>query len=207
MVLLGLQPPSAGEVLLDGQPLAELELQHVRRQCGAVLQEPMLLSGTLRENIALGAPEMDLAEVTAAAGVAAIADDIDGMLMGYGTRLGAGGSGISGGQRQRVALARAVAARPRILLLDEATSALDVITEERVERNLAALTCTRIVIAHRLSTVRNADLIVVLDGGAIVERGSHAELVERRGRYWQLVQAQLSGAPAAPLARTAEASS
>jgi ABC-type bacteriocin/lantibiotic exporter with double-glycine peptidase domain len=120
------------------------------------------------------------------------------MMMGYATRLGTGGAGLSGGQRQRIALARAVACRPRILLLDEATSALDTATEQVVERNLGALTCTRIVIAHRLSTVRDADQIVVLDGGVIVERGTHAELLRLRGRYHALVQAQLTEEPQVP---------
>jgi len=194
MLLLGLHRPSGGEVFVDGHALGDLDLQHLRRQCGAVLQEPTLVSGTLRENIAL-AGHVGLDEITSAARIASIADEIDAMLMAYDTRVGSGGSGLSGGQRQRIALARAVAARPRILLLDEATSQLDVITEERVDRNLDALACTRIVIAHRLSTVRNADSIFVLDRGRIVEHGTHHELLCRRGRYHELVEAQLSTAP------------
>ncbi|MCU1276790.1 MAG: ABC-type bacteriocin/lantibiotic exporter with N-terminal double-glycine peptidase domain [bacterium] len=195
MLLLGLLRPTSGDVLIDGQALDELDLTHLRRQCGVVLQDPMLLGGTLRENIALAAPGLDLDGVAEAARVAEIGGDVDRMLMGYATRLGPGGSGLSGGQRQRVALARAVALKPRILLLDEATSALDVLTEERVDGNVGRLSCTRIVIAHRLSTVRNAAQIFVLDGGVIVERGTHDELVRRRGRYWALVESQLAHVP------------
>jgi ABC-type bacteriocin/lantibiotic exporter with double-glycine peptidase domain len=201
MILLGLLRPTAGEVFIDGHAVADLDMTHLRRQCGVVLQEPMLLSGTLRENIALAAPGLDLDGVARAACIAEIGDDVDAMMMGYATRLGPGGTGLSGGQRQRIALARAIADRPKVLLLDEATSALDVLTEERVDRNLGALTCTRIVIAHRLSTVRTAAQIVVLDRGAVVERGTHDELVRRRGRYYALVEAQLAAEPApAPLA-------
>jgi len=111
--------------------------------------------------------------------------------MGYETLLLDGGGSLSGGQRQRVALARALVHRPAILLLDEATSALDAITEAQVHQHLAALRCTRIVIAHRLNTIRDADLILVLEDGAIVERGAHAALLAQRGHYAALVQSQM----------------
>ena len=116
------------------------------------------------------------------------------MPMGYETRVDEGGRGLSGGQCQRLAIARAVAARAKLLLFDEATSHLDVATEARVHHNLDTLACTRVVIAHRLSTIQNADHIVVLDGGAIVERGSHHQLMAQGGRYFTLIQNQLDRA-------------
>jgi ABC-type bacteriocin/lantibiotic exporter with double-glycine peptidase domain len=113
--------------------------------------------------------------------------------MGYETLLADAGASLSGGQRQRIALARAIVQQPRILLLDEATSALDALTERQVYANLDSLQCTVIVIAHRLSTVADADLILVLDAGQLVERGDHAELMSRRGRYYELVLNQAAG--------------
>jgi ABC-type bacteriocin/lantibiotic exporter with double-glycine peptidase domain len=127
-----------------------------------------------------------------AARIAAIHDEIRQMPMGYETLVAEGGTALSGGQRQRIALARAVAHHPAILVLDEATSHLDTVTEDVVEQNLRGLSCTRMVIAHRLNTARNADLILALDNGTIVERGSHQELLAREGYYAQLVQSQLA---------------
>jgi ABC-type bacteriocin/lantibiotic exporter with double-glycine peptidase domain len=131
-----------------------------------------------------------MSRVREAARLAAISEDIEAMPMGYETYLSEDGGGVSGGQRQRLALARALAPGPRILLLDEATSHLDSLTEQRLDANLTALRCTRIVIAHRLSTVRNADLIIVLDGGRVVETGTHGELLARGADYAALVMAQ-----------------
>jgi ABC-type bacteriocin/lantibiotic exporter with double-glycine peptidase domain len=195
MLLLGLHAPTAGNVLYDGVPLHALDRGAVRSQFGVVLQEPFVLGDSIRNNIT-GRASLPEERVRRAAGIAALDHEIATMPMGYETRLGDGGAGLSGGQRQRLALARAVASDPALLLLDEATSHLDVLTEGRVYANLDQLRCTRIVIAHRVSTVRNADLILVLDNGELVERGRHDELLARDGLYRRLVSGD--SAEAAP---------
>jgi ABC-type bacteriocin/lantibiotic exporter with double-glycine peptidase domain len=189
-LLLGLYPPESGHVELDGMDLATLDAKSVRRQLGVVTQEPYLFATTLRENIAFGRPDATLDEVRHCARLACIADDIEAMPLGYDTVLGEGGSSLSGGQRQRVAIARALCSRPRILLLDEATSHLDALTEAKVHASLAEMGCTRVVVAHRLSTVAGADQIIVLDGGEVVERGSHSQLVKAGGLYSALASQQ-----------------
>ena len=192
MLLLGLYQPEEGEILFDGRPLSELNLQALRRHFGIVLQESPLFSGSIRQNIVLNDPEMPLSSVIEAARRAAIDEEIGQMPMAYETLISEGGIGLSGGQRQRIALARAIAHDPRVLVLDEATSHLDVITEALIDEHLNQLAITRIVIAHRLSTIQNADLILVLDQGRIVERGTHDELAALGGRYTALVRDQLS---------------
>src|SRR5262249_50259211 len=157
----------------------------------AVLQDLFLFNGSIRQNIAFNDPGLSLEQIVNAARLAHIHDEIMRIPMGYETLVTEGGSDLSGGQRQRIALARALAPQPAILLLDEATSHLDVVTEQVIEENLNALPLTRIVIAHRLSTIRNADLILVLDEGAIVEQGSHEDLLAKCGRYAQLIYSQL----------------
>ncbi|MFF4196033.1 peptidase domain-containing ABC transporter [Nonomuraea sp. NPDC001831] len=188
-LLLALHTPVLGEIRYDGVPAAELNLRTLRRQFGVVTQDPSLFSGSIRENIALNEPGASLERVVAAARLAALHDEIMDMPMGYETMLTDGG-GLSGGQRQRLALARAVLSRPKVLLLDEATSNLDSATEAAIEANLSRLVQTRIVIAHRLSTVRDADLILVIDAGRVVQRGTHDELTAMGGRYAELVAAQ-----------------
>jgi ABC-type bacteriocin/lantibiotic exporter with double-glycine peptidase domain len=192
-VLLGLHRPAEGRVLFDGDDLAALDLRSVRRQIGIVPQAPDLLAGSIRNNIALGDPALPLHRIVEAAKQAHLHDEIVALPMGYETLVAEGGAGLSGGQRQRLAIARALAQRPRILLLDEATSALDALTEAKIQGELEALDCTRIVIAHRLSTVKNAGLILVLAGGCIAERGTHEELLQRGGLYADLVREQMVG--------------
>jgi ABC-type bacteriocin/lantibiotic exporter with double-glycine peptidase domain len=189
-LLLGLYTPTSGRVLFDGVDLADLDVASVRRQLGIVTQRPYLFGSSIRENITLTDPELPLEDVVAAARLACIHEDVAAMPMGYETRLHDGGTSLSGGQRQRLALARALVHRPSVLLLDEATSELDTVTEERVYANLGTLSSTTIVIAHRLTTVRNADLIVVMDEGHVVETGTHAELAARQGAYRELLTAQ-----------------
>jgi ATP-binding cassette subfamily B protein len=191
LLLLGLCLPTEGDIRYDGLPLQALNYRTLRSQFGVVLQEPVLFSGSIRQNIALHDPSLTLAQVRAAARLAAIDDEIMQMPMGYETLVSAGGSGLSGGQRQRIALARALARQPAILVLDEATSHLDVMTERLVDEHLSQLACTRIVIAHRLSTIRNADLILVLDQGQIIEHGAHEELIAKAGFYAKLITSQL----------------
>jgi len=197
MLLLGLHEPTTGDILYDGIPLQQLDHVQLRGQFGAVLQEPFLFSGSLRENLTFSDPAVSQEEVTEAAKLALIHDDIERMPMGYETLIsGSGGSGLSGGQRQRIAVARALVRKPVILLLDEATSQLDVLTESQLDQNLSELSCTRLFIAHRLSTVRNADCILVLDQGRLVESGTHQELLARDGYYMELIRKQMEGVPA-----------
>lgn len=185
-LLLGLYRPEHGEITYDGYRVEEIGLLRLRQSIGVVLQDCFLLSGTIRENIALHQPDLPLAQVMAAAQHAAIHDEILRLPMGYETRVGEGGSGLSGGQRQRIALARALAIKPAILILDEATSHLDTPTEQRIQRALAALQVTQVIIAHRLSTVRHVDRVFILEGGRLVETAPAALLARPNGTdAWQ----------------------
>ena len=188
-VLLGFQQPSGGQVLWDGQPLSSLRCGSVRAQAAWVPQEPVLFSGTVRHNLLLARPHATDAQLWEALGLAHAEDFVRQLPGGLEEPVGERGGRLSGGQRQRLALARAFLCRPSLLLLDEPTSALEAASEAAVGAGLAALMRGRtvLVIAHRLSTVRDADLIVVLDAGRVVEAGTHAELVAARGRYAQLL--------------------
>jgi ATP-binding cassette subfamily B protein len=195
-LLVGLYPPTTGALHFDGVPLERLDLRRLRQQIGVVPQRPELFGRSIRANIALADPSLPMTRVVEAAQIACIHDEIKRMPMSYQTVLVDGGNSLSGGQRQRIALARALVTRPSILLLDEATSALDGVNERTIQQALADLECTRIVIAHRLSTVVDADLILVMDRGRIVERGTHQELMQRGEVYRRLVDAQLDAGSA-----------
>lgn len=182
-LVLGLLMPERGEIHHDGVSLADLDLVDLRAHCGAVLQELTLFDGSIRDNLTLSKPDADFDEIVHCARLAGLHDDVVALPMGYDTIVGESGSGLSAGQRQRVALARALIHRPRVLLLDEATSHLDPETERRVDAALSELSITRIVISHRVNAVRNADQIIVLEHGSIVQRGAHRDLVGREGVY------------------------
>jgi ATP-binding cassette subfamily B protein len=193
-LLSGLLETTGGRILLDGQDLAALDLRSVRRHVGFVLQQNHVFNDTIARNIAFGEAEPDLDAVIWAARAAAAQDFIERLPFGYDTRIGESGLALSGGQQQRIAIARALYRRPPILLFDEATSALDSESERAVKDNLDRLLegRTSLVIAHRLSTVRDADLILVLERGRLVERGNHEALMARQGLYYYLVSQQLS---------------
>jgi ATP-binding cassette subfamily B protein len=193
-LLLGLYRPTSGRILVDGFDLAHVWLPSLRRQFAVVPQSPFLFHGSVRDNIAQAQPDASPADVERAATTAYAHDFISRMPAGYQTMVEEQGTNLSGGQRQRIAIARAILQRPRIVLLDEATSALDTESEQRVTQNLNAVFAERtmLTIAHRLSTIRHADLIVVLDRGAIVEKGTHDELMAARGLYYYISTQQLN---------------
>lgn len=188
--------PLHGRVLLDDVDYRELNADWLRRQVGVVSQEPILFATSIRENILYGRSAASIEDVVAAAKAANAHEFITEFTAGYDTMVGERGVRLSGGQKQRVAIARALLKDPRILVLDEATSALDAESEHLVQEALARLMAgrTTLVIAHRLSTVKEADCVLVLDGGRVVQSGSHGELVEQEGLYRRLVQRQLRGA-------------
>lgn len=181
-----------GRILVDGYDISKVELYSLRQQIGIVPQDSLLFEGTIQENIALTMPDASAEAIIEAAKVAAAHEFIMGLPNGYNTRVGERGASLSGGQRQRIAIARTVLQNPRMLILDEATSALDYDTERRVCLNLAEAFAGRTVffITHRLSTIRNGDLILLLDKGSIVEQGKHHDLMALQGRYYCLYQQQ-----------------
>ncbi|MEQ9358975.1 peptidase domain-containing ABC transporter [Coleofasciculus chthonoplastes] len=182
----------SGRILIDNYDISKVELYSLRRQVGIVPQDSLLFDGTVQDNIALTNPDASAEEIIAAAKVAAAHEFIMGLSSGYNTRVGERGSSLSGGQRQRIAIARTVLQNPRLLILDEATSALDYDTERQVCLNLIEAFKGRTVffITHRLTTIRNSDIILMMDKGSVVEQGTHGELMALQGRYYCLYQQQ-----------------
>jgi ATP-binding cassette subfamily C protein len=188
--LLGFETPDSGAIYYDGQALAEVDLRAVRRQIGVVLQHSKVISGTILDNI-LGASHLSVDDAWEAARHAGIAADIEQMPMGMHTFISEGGSTLSGGQRQRLLIARALVTRPRLVFFDEATSALDDRSQAVVTQSLRQLDATRIVIAHRLSTVEHADRIFVMQRGKLVESGTYQSLLDQKGVFADLARRQL----------------
>jgi ATP-binding cassette subfamily B protein len=193
-LILGLYPATEGNILIDGHDVSSIALRSLREQIGVVDQDTFLFGGTIRENISIAHPEASLEEIIEAARLAGADEFIQQLPLGYETQIGEGGGMLSGGQRQRLAIARALLGNPRLLIFDEATSHLDSESERIIQKNLKTILQgrTSLIIAHRLSTVRNADLILVLDRGVLVESGTHDELITKKGHYYYLNQQQLT---------------
>ena len=191
-LLMKLYECDNGSIIIDGVDLKEIDSYDYRKQLGVVLQETFLFNGSIYENIKYGNDKATYQDVISAAKKAKIHDTIINKELGYDSNIGVKGQGLSGGERQRIAIARAILNNPSLYILDEATSALDTITEKQIQDELALLTKdkTTFIIAHRLSTLKNADRLIVLDNGNIVEIGTHKELIDKKGYYYQLVNAQ-----------------
>jgi ABC-type bacteriocin/lantibiotic exporter with double-glycine peptidase domain len=191
-LIAGLYEPSSGEILFDEKARAAIPRSVMTNSLEVVDQEILLFTGTIKENLTLWDPTIPDEQIVQAARDAAIHDDILSLPDGYNSRLLEGGANLSGGQRQRLEIARALCAEPSILVLDEATSALDAETERIIDRNLRRRGCSLVMVAHRLSTIRDADEIIVLDQGKVVERGRHDEMLAESGPYWRLLHTESS---------------
>lgn len=193
-LLLGLYQPTEGKIFIDDCDLATISLRTLRQQVGVVDQNTFLFGGTIRENLTIAHPEATTAEIQTAAKLAGAEEFINQLPLKYETPIGESGGLLSGGQRQRLAIARALLGKPRLLILDEATSNLDAESERIIQTNFNTIlkNQTTLIIAHRLSTVRNADLILVLAQGILIESGTHEELMKQKGQYYYLNQQQLA---------------
>ena len=198
--------PDAGRLEIDGEDIKQIDLKDLRRQIGVVLQEPYLFSGTIAENIAYAHPDAAMEDIIAAAKAANAHEFIVKFPDGYDTEVGERGGSLSGGERQRISIARAILHNPRILILDEATSSVDVETEQKIQQAIDRLVQNRttFAIAHRLSTLRNADRLFVIEKGKGVECGSHEELMETKGIYYKLVETQREAANVRAAAQAVE---
>ncbi|MGZ4032961.1 MAG: ABC transporter ATP-binding protein, partial [Tumebacillaceae bacterium] len=192
-LLLRMYNPERGQLFLDGVDITRIPLETLRENIGYVPQENFLFSKTIRDNIGFSGNGYEQSEIEAAASLAQVHDNIINFPEGYDTMLGERGVTLSGGQKQRVSIARAVIKNPSILILDDSLSAVDTHTEEEILRQLKAIMKDRtsLIIAHRISTIKDADEIIVLDEGAILERGTHDQLLEHHGLYYELYQKQL----------------
>jgi ATP-binding cassette subfamily B protein len=192
-MLLGFYQPVSGKISIGGTELSNISLKLWREKVGAVMQDGFLFPDTIAGNIAPGIELIDENRLVQAAETANIRGFIESLPLGYNTKIGANGHGLSEGQKQRLLIARVIYKNPEIVIFDEATNSLDANTEKAIVENLSGFFQgkTVIVVAHRLSTVRNADKIVVLDGGQIIETGNHGSLIEKRGAYYNLVKNQL----------------
>jgi ATP-binding cassette subfamily B protein len=192
-LMLKFYKPSAGKILVDGHDLQHIPSSLWRRQCGVVMQDGYIFSDSIARNIGLSEEDIDIAKLLHAVTVANIREFIETLPLGYNTRIGRDGVGLSQGQKQRLLIARAVYKNPSFILFDEATSALDANNERIIMENLNDFFKGRtvVVIAHRLSTVKNADNIIVLEKGKIAEMGSHSNLILTKGNYFHLVKNQL----------------
>lgn len=183
-----------GVIKIDGHDIKELDMKDLRKSIGVVMQDTFLLSETIEENIKFGADHISLEDVKDAAEKAEVHSFVDAMVDGYDTVIGERGVGLSGGQKQRIAIARALATKPPILVMDDATSALDMETEENIHQAIKAeKSMTKIIIAHRISAVKDADEIIILNDGEIVERGNHFSLLSKKGQYYNIYQQQYEG--------------
>ena len=192
-LLLGYYPPERGEILLGGRKLTDFNIEWWRSRCGVVMQEGVIFSDTIARNIAAGDGEVDRDRLAYAARMANIHDYVMQLPLKYNTLIGADGTGLSLGQRQRILIARAIYRNPEFIMLDEATNSLDAANERMIVENLAEFYRGRtvVVVAHRLSTVRDADRIIVMENGRIAEQGTHSSLIAARGAYYNLVKNQL----------------
>ena len=190
-----LYSPTRGKVLIDDYDIDKVELYSLRRQIGIVPQDPLLFSGSVSDNISLTDPNSTNDQIANVSKLACAHEFIMNLADGYSTELGERGANLSGGQRQRLAIARTLLMNPKLLVMDEATSALDYDTERRVCQNLRSSLedCTVFFVTHRLSTIQNADIIVMMHQGSVVEVGSHNDLMAKKGRYFALLRQQEAG--------------